>query len=430
MKLGVSLGGLAAMQLVSSLLLQIAILGILGAGEETDAWVAAQAVPLVVFAVLSVALQGAWQSRLAVAAHDRAQWSTLQRTAQGQLLLTFGIVTAALVATAFIWVPWVFIGMGAHRSTLTVEMTQLLLVAALLNGQSALLTTALRARGDFIAPEATALAGSIGTIVLAVLTVPHFGIIAAAWASLLRSALVSMILFHRAGRPVPSLPAAWHDSQGWRQARPILVGSSFYKTGPLVDRFWSSLAPAGGMTLFNFVQMGMGAMASVLERALCMPVVPTLARSAEACDWIGMRATYRRSIVRVGLSSLAILIALLALRPVWPMIATPVLKLRADALLQSWWLCVLLVGYLFPAAAGSVVVSSFYALGDTRTPTRIGIAGFCLSLALKAGGFLWIGLVGLALATMAHYLGNMLAMLWILERRIGRLISAPATEQA
>ena len=31
--------------------------------------------------------------------------------------------------------------------------------------------------------------------------------------------------------------------------RPILVSSSFSKTGPLVDRFWSSLAPSGGMTL-------------------------------------------------------------------------------------------------------------------------------------------------------------------------------------
>lgn len=422
MKLSLSLGALAALQLASSFLLQLIVLSLLGAGSQTDAWVAAQAVPLVVFSVLSVALQGAWQSRLATATEQQL-WLSTQKTAQGQLLLVFGGALLVLGGTAELWVRWLFPGFSEAQATIAVRMTRILLVGTLLNGQAALLTTALRARERFVGPEAVALGGSVGAILLAALTVPRFGIEAAAWVSLARSVCVCAILFWLAHRPAPSLVAAWHDHEGWKQSRPILIGSAFYKTGPLVDRFWSSLAPTGGMTLFNLVQTGMGALAMVLERSLCTPVTPQLARLAEGRDFATMRRLYRRSIARVSVAAGAALVALLALYPAWPHLAGPLLKLDAAASTTAWWLCVVLLGYLHPAAAGSVVVSSFYALGDSHTPVRVGIIGFTVSLALKAAGFLLAGLMGLALATAMHYMGNMLVMCWMLERRLNGLSS-------
>lgn len=424
MKLGLSLGMLASLQLAASLLLQIAVLTLLGAGSDTDAWVAAQAVPLVAFSILAVSLQGAWQSRLAVTASSHADWMDTQRKAQGQLLIVFGGVNLLLIASSSTWVPLAFPGLSARQAAQASDMARLLLLGGLLNGQANLLTTALRARENFILPEAVTLAGSVGAILMALVALPRFGIEAAAWASLIRSCVVFMVLFRMAGYPMPSLRAAWADSEAWSQMRPILLGSAFYKTGPLVDRYWSSLASAGGMTLFNLIQTGCGAVASVLERALCMPVAPSLARMAANGDFVGMRRRYRVVIAKVSVAAVVLLAVLLAVFPIWPELVGPLLKLNAESSHQAWLLCVLLIGYLHPAASGSVVVASFYALGDTRTPVRVGVCGFTLSLLLKALGFLYLGLPGLALATVAHYLGNMLVMCWLLERRFTQRLLA------
>lgn len=417
MKRGLSLGALAALQLAAGFLLQIVVLALLGAGSQTDAWVAAQAVPLVVYSILAVSLQGAWQSRLAIAAADHSDWMETQRKAQGQLLMVFGGVAVLLIISAPLWVPLAFPGLSPEQVVLATDMARLLIVGSLMNGQANLLITALRSRDSFIAPEVVALVGSVGAILVALVALPRFGIESAAWVSMIRSCLVLAVLFHMAGYPLPSLPAACADSEGWRQMRPILLGSAFYKTGPLVDRYWSSLASAGGMTLFNLVQTGVGAVASVLERSMSTPVAPSLARMAARGDFHGMRRQYRAVIAKVSLAAVALLGALLALYPVWPELAGPLLKLNSESSHQAWLLCVVLIGYMHPAASGSVVVASFYALGDTTTPTRVGVCGFTLSLLFKALGFLYGGLPGLALATVTHYMGNMLVMCWILERR-------------
>lgn len=418
MKLGLSLAALAGLQLAAGLVTQLVVLGILGAGPATDAWIAAQAVPVVAFSTVSVALQGAWQARLAVAASQPAQWLQTQRAAQGQVLLLFGTTTVLLAATATLWTGWLLPGFAAEQLELTVRMTRLLLVGALLNGQALLLTTALRARGRFIAAEVIVLSGAVAGIVLTAATLTRFGIEAAAWASLAKSLVVCLALWRAAGRPLPAPRTAWGDRESWRHARPILMGSTLYKTGPLVDRYWTSLGPAGGMTTFNLVHMAMSALASVIERALSIPVIPRLARLAAAGDPTALRRLYRGSVLRIAAACAAVLAALLALYPVWPQLVGPLLKQEPEQLMQAWWLCLALVGYLYPAAAGSAVVGSFYAYGDTTTPVRVGVAGFAASLLLKAIGFQALGLMGLALATVAQYFGNMLVLCWLLERRL------------
>ena len=418
MKLGISLGALAALQLLAGFATQLVVLATLGVGAGTDNWVAAQTVPMIVFSIASVAFQGAWQSQLAVEAGNASAWQAAQQRAHGQLLLVALPVLALLGATAELWARQVFPGFSTQQVASTSDMTRVLLVATWMNCHGALLTTALRSREQFVQGELVSAGGAVLMLAFMPWVVRGHGVEGAALLMLLRAAVVTLCLFRLAGMPWPALTAAWRDKRQWSQLRPLLFGSSLYKTGPIVDRYWTSLAPAGGMTAFNFVQMGMGALASVLERALCMPAHPRLARLAAQGDLDGMRALYRQRIRWVLLLALGIAMLLLLLQPVWPTLAAPLLKLPDAGLMQTWWMCVLLLAYLVPAACGSVVVSSFYALGDTRTPVRIGTLGFVLSIALKSAGFLYAGLLGMAAAISAHYVLNMLAMWALLERRL------------
>jgi len=420
MRLAFTLGTLASLQFVVGLALQLAVFALLGAGEQTDAWVAAQAVPFVLATISAVSFQGAWQGRFAVVGERQDEWIAAQRVAQGQVLMLTGSIAAGLVATASLWVPLLFPGLSLKQWSLTTSMTCILLPACVLNAQSALFASALRGRDGFVIAEVVILIGALIGIALTVALLDRYGVVAAAWAQLARSVLVFVASYLIGGRPTPSLRGALRDRTGWRLSAPILIGSTFYKTGPIVDRYWTSLAPAGGMTTFNLMQLGMGAVASVLERALCVPAIPSLARLADTSDHAGMRKLYRQRLVRVGIAVGIVLLTLLAVRPWWGSLVGSLLRIDADAAASTWWLCIVLVGYLYPAAAGSIVVSSFQALHDTLTPVRIGTIGFALSLLLKAAGFLSAGLPGLAAAIAVHYMGNMVVMTWLLERRLNR----------
>jgi peptidoglycan biosynthesis protein MviN/MurJ (putative lipid II flippase) len=247
--------------------------------------------------------------------------------------------------------------------------------------------------------------------------VPRWGVVGAAWVITCRSILVCIVLFLMMDRPMPRPLATLRDRKLWQILRPLLAGSAIYKASPLVDRYWGSHAPAGGLTVLNLAQMGMGALAQVSERTVTTPVTPQLARLAHARQFVELRRmllqTYTRALVLTAL----ILLVLVAARPWWSLLVQQ-LGLGSEAGTQFWWLLVLLLGFEYVAACGSLPVAAFIALGDSRTPTRMSIGAFLIGVVLKSIAFLRYGLPGLAIATSCYYVGNLVALSLMLERRL------------
>jgi putative peptidoglycan lipid II flippase len=149
-KLNVSLGTLAGVQLIAGLALQFIVLGLAGAGAQTDAFIAAQTIPLLAFSVLSMPLQGLWLPRLAMSSSDASRWRAEQSVALGQALLLVGGICVALGVSTKWWLPLIFPGLPAPQLSEAQTMTQILLVGTALNAQAALCTAALRGRDQFI----------------------------------------------------------------------------------------------------------------------------------------------------------------------------------------------------------------------------------------------------------------------------------------
>lgn len=424
MKLNLSIGALVALQLAAGLALQLTVLAIIGIGPKTDAFIAAQAIPLVLFAVLAASLQNVWQPRLSRASSNPSEWRAMQSVAQGQALLLFGATAGLLVVTAGWWAAALFPGIGEPERSMTIQMSRMLLIGALFNGHAALLTVAQRARSRFVVAEATTLAGALLAIPAAWLLVPRFGIEAAAWVSLGRSGMVCVALYQLAERPRPSPRQAWSCGEIWRQLAPLLASSSLYKTGPLVDRYWSSQSSAGGMTVFSLAQTAIGALATIIERAVCMPVGSQMGRLVGAGDFESLRQGYRHCVWRVTLAVVPVALCLTALLPLWPTLIGRVFRVDVATAQQMWLICMLLLGYLHVAASGTIVVAAFYAMGDTRTPSVVLLVGFSIGLALKSVGFLVMGLEGLAAATSAYHLINLALLSATLERRLQQRITA------
>lgn len=413
-----ALAGLAAAQLALGLALQFAVLVVLGAGSATDAYVAALTLPMLAVAVLALPLHNLWLPRLAVLAADRAAWRRAQGLAQGQLLALVGGAAVLVAASASGWVPLLFPGLTPLQAELTVQLSRILLLGAVCQAQAGLSTAALRSGERFMAAESVTVLVSAAALAALLLVLPRYGVIGAAWVGVGRSAAVAFILHSMAGRPGVALLDGIKDATLWRPARALIAGSAVFKCEPLVDRFWASQAAAGGLTVLNLAQTGIGAVAQILERAVCMPLVPGLARMAEAHDFAGMQRLCRRCLLRVSACTAFVGLLLLLSQPLWEVLMQGLFKLAPADARQMWWVCLALVGFLHVSAAGGVPVAAFYAMGDTRTPVLLSLAAFLVGVGLKAAGFLLVGLPGLALATSVYCVGNYAVVSWVLRRRL------------
>jgi len=397
-----------AMQLTAAFATQLLVVRVVGVGLETDAYIAAQTVPAVLLAVMTAALQSVWLPKLAVLNNDFAEWRTQQSIAQGQTMIMAGGVLLLVWLTSAIWVPILFLGFGDAQLQLTGSLISPLLLAAAFNAQTSLLTIALRARDRFIVAESISMLGTLLSLMLMILLLPRWGIESAAYIAVVRAMIVFFVLLGFAGWPRIKLRAGFACKETWKQMRLILFGASIYKTSPLVDRFWSSQASEGSLTSFSLAQLAIGAIATIMERVISMPLTPALARYVAIEDYAGLRRAYRQAMKRITLATIAFLAVITIAYPVFISFLEIVLKVSPDVAKVIWSIMLLLIGSLHVAVSGSLAVACFYAMGDSKTPVVIGLLGFCLGVFFKSIGFLAYGLPGLAAATSFYYLINIL----------------------
>lgn len=404
MRLALSLGALAALQIVASLVGQLIVLRIVGVGPESDAYIAAQALPQMVLAVVAASLQGLWLPRFARLSQQPAELLGELATAQGQTFKILLLMTVPLWLSSRLWAAWAFPGFSAEQLGAVVSLSGPLFAGVLLNAQSGILTAGMRAKGRFIPAELVSLAGSVLSIAAYAALVPQHGIMAAAWIGAARALLVYAVQLFQAGRPGVAWRATEASRTVWRQVRPLLGAAMIIKSTPVVDRYWSSQAASGAVTVLHMAQLGINALAAVFERAILVPVSPEFARRLAKRDIAGLRKAYHRCLARSAIAVSALALALLALRPFWDPLLLFALRVPALEAQQVYLACLLLLPSLFAAVGASSAAAVFYAFGETRLPTLIGITGFAASLALKALLFRVFGLLGIAAGTSLYVL--------------------------
>lgn len=419
MKLNVGLGALAAIGLVAGFATQAFLLVMFGAGPVTDAFVAAQAAPVVAFSILGAALMNAWQPLLAVATDEEKR--SAPASALGQAVLLFALLTLALELTAHIWTPYLWYGFDSETLRLTVQLTRLLSLSLFFNGCLAIVASIARVEGRFAVAEGVPTIASIAALGLLLPAIRLAGVEGAAGVLVLRAAMPCFVLWWLIGCPVPSFRSSPLKALAVKRAKPILAGSTLYKLAPLFDRFLASQAEPGSMTLFNLAQNGASAVATVVDRAVGTPLAPGLARRWAGCDRAAFRSSYRRGMAITWAPVAVLAVILIAIQPGWAAILGATMKLNAEQASLLYAMCFVLLGMAGATACSAVAVTAFYALGDTRTPMLVGLAGFIVSLGIKYVFFAQAGLLGLAWATAIYYLLNMLCHWLLLERRVARV---------
>ena len=390
----------------------------MGVGIETDAFFASGALSQLIFLVASFSL-----TQVIVPLLATEDEKTFQRDAWGLFLAISGVfvlLSAGLFVTAPYWVSLIVPGFSAEALRLTVMLSRIQLLGMIGNALVAVLWSVYYARQRFLWAEVSSVLANVVALVFLYWTLARYGIVAAAWATVLNLGLKVGLLMPILGRWQKPNWNSYAIKEAWRRIKPFVLGQTYAKSEPLIDRFLTSLTTAGNLSLLYFGQQIYSAINLVIVKAVSTPTVPRLAIAAKNHDWRSFRHVYRERLIWI-------LVIAITSSSVLFFIGEPVLRLMighggisTQNVHMLWWIMVALAGLLIGGTAGQVISTAFYAIGDTRTPTMLFIGTYTVYIPLKILVFLRYGVIGIAVATSVHMTVNFLVQLVVLERAITR----------
>lgn len=404
MKLALSLGLLTGTNLLAGFLVQWYVVVAVGPGLETDALFASMAVPQLVLAVLGGSLTHVLVPVLTGEAPERFRrdsWSIFVVTC-----VAFTGLAYVLYALAPLWVWIVAPGFSETGRTLLVALGRIQLLTMLFTALSGVLWAVHAARQRFLWPEVAPLFATVTGFGLLLVVLPKYGVVAAAWAGMFRAALQMVLLLPGLGRYCRPDWGSAALQRTWGQVKPLLLGTAYYKTDALVDRALSSMAPMGALSLLYLGQQIYSEGAHILGKAVGVPAVPLLAQHAKRGDWEAFRRLYRRRLLWASGATTGAYLVFLAFGQSLLALLVGRGGVTGENLRLLWQLMVCLVGVLVGGAVGQLTSSAFYAKGDTRTPTRLGILTYSIYVPAKIAAFAFLGLLGLAVSTSVFYFVN------------------------
>ena len=388
----------------------------LGVGIETDAFFASGALPQVIFLVASFSLTQVLVPLLAT--EDEKNF---RRDAWGFFLAVSGffcLISAILFLTTPYWVSLIVPGFSVAAQQLTITLSRIQLLSMIGNASVVVLWSIYYARQNFLWTELSSVLANAVSLLFLVWTLSRYGIVAAAWATVLNLGLKVVLLMPVLGRWQRPQLNSFAMKEAWRRIKPFLLGQTYAKSDPLIDRFLTSLTTAGNLSLLYIGQQLCSSLHLITTKAIATPAVPRLAVAAKSGEWSQFRHVYRQRLFwMLGITAAAALGLFLTGEPLLRLMIGHGGITAANVHLL-WWIMMALAGVLIGGAAGQLISSAFYAIGDTRTPTMLFIGTFTIYIPIKILVFLRYGVVGLAVVTSLHLAVNFLLQLWVLERTL------------
>ncbi len=416
MRTALILSLLAGINILLTFIYQWYVVTTIGPGAETDALFAGMVVPQLVLAVVSGSLTHVLVPLLAtedVPSFQQDAWCFFQGIG-----LLFGGIATVLFVTAGTWVPLTVPGFNTSTKLLTISLTRIQLISMVFMALNAVLLSVNHARQKFVFVEIITILATACGFAFLLWGLPRFGITLAAWAMVLKVAIQTILLLPGMGS---YRKPDWHSGavkEAWKRLRPLLLGTIYYKSDQLIDRFLASMTLTGGLSLLHLAQQIYAAGNQILNKAVTSPMVPLLAQKASNGDWQSFRAIIRSRLLWVlGITGTVFVCILLAGQLLLALLFGHNRFGEAEVLML-WRLLIALVGVWIGGAIGLILSASFYAKGNTIVPTRIGVIGYTLGIGFKIAGFFIWGVTGIAAGTTLYYFFNVFLFLIAISRHL------------
>jgi putative peptidoglycan lipid II flippase len=202
---------------------------------------------------------------------------------------------------------------------------------------------------------------------------------------------------------------------------PAIFGAAVYQMNIVVARLLASYLPEGSVSYLYYADRLVQFPLGVFAIALATAVLPSLSKQAAAKDMEGLRASFSYALRLVFFVSIPAMTGLIILRE-------PIVRLLfqrgafdlATTHLTAEALLYYAIG-LWAFSGVRIVVATFYALQDTKTPVKIAVISLFVNIVLSV---LLMGPMrhsGLALATSLASGVNFILLIGALKKRLGRI---------
>lgn len=202
---------------------------------------------------------------------------------------------------------------------------------------------------------------------------------------------------------------------------PAVFGSAVYQINILIGTILASLLPEGSVSYLYYADRLVQFPLGIFAIATATAVMPSLSRQAAAKDFEAVKDTFSYAMKLVFFITIPSMVGLIILRePIVALLFERGAFDAMDAQLTAYALLCYGVG-LWAFSAVRIVVSTFYALQDTKTPMRIAVVSIFANTLL---GIILMGPLahgGIALATSVASMLNFWLLIRALRIKLGSL---------
>ena len=205
---------------------------------------------------------------------------------------------------------------------------------------------------------------------------------------------------------------------GWLML-PTIFGAAVYQINILVGTLLASLLPEGSVSYLYYADRLVQFPLGIFAIATATAVLPSISRQAAKKDLQAVQDTFVYAMKLVFFITIPSMVGLIVLRE--PIVALLFKRGAFDAKtthLTAYALLYYSVG-LWAFSAVRIVVSTFYALQDTKTPVRMAVISVCANILLGIVLMGPLGHGGLALATSLASMLNLGLLVRALRTKLG-----------
>jgi len=400
-----------------------------GQNNLTDAYNAAFSIPdflyyLLVGGALSSAFIPVFSSYIATKKEDDG-WQVASTIFNIIVIFMLIGITIGMIFTPQL-IRLLVPGFSPENMALTVGMTRIMFLQAFFMALNGISMGILNSYHNFLVPAVGSVMYNLGIIVVGLILSPYISItgfsVGVVTGAVLSFAIQLPALLKLGLRYKPVIDL---QHPGVRKIGililPVLIGLSVTHFNLFVNQNLGSNLPEGMISALRSAQRIMQLPIGIFAIAIAMATFPTLSGLAARQEREEFKRTMSLSLRTIIFVTLPSAIGLIALK-------TPVVRLlfqqgnftAEDTAATAYALLFYSIG-LFAYSALQHLNRVFYALQDTRTPVTVGIFTIVVNIALN---FLFIGPLGhggLALAYSLAGIINMLVLLYVLKRKLGRL---------
>ncbi|MEX1247865.1 MAG: murein biosynthesis integral membrane protein MurJ [Anaerolineales bacterium] len=418
------------------LLRQVLITGAFGASADLDAFYAASRLPEIVFSLVAGGALGSAFIPIFTGFIENKKRSEAWQLASSIANLVV-IVLIAVCALAWILAPQLVSSIlvpdfGLAQQALTVDLLRIQLITPIIFGLSGLLMGVLNAHQSFLLPALAPSMLWLGIIISVFAFVPSMGVHGLAWGAVLGACL-------HFGVQVPALLKVKPDYQPMlglhlasvrevgRLMAPRLLGVAVVQLNFLVNTIVASGMAEGSLAAITVAFSVMLMPQQAIGQAIAIAALPTFSAQVARGKLDELRTSLVDSLRGIFLLAVPAGIGLILLRePIVALLFQRGAFGPEDTQLVAWAL-LWFAGGLLGHSVVEIASRAFYAQHDTRTPVLVGTLAMGLNVVLSLTlpgvftGLGWMPHGGLALANSAATFLEMLALLFLMSRRLGGL---------